>query len=141
MRIFNNVDFISLLDIIFKRPFKLVIPVKILVVVLTIKVFATVWLTFSWVMSFLKVLISASVSEFILLGVIIVSLGVIFIETSLWIRIIIFTPLIWILIPLIVVLMLSYRRFVLMCRRAFTIPKKFFLSENLLLNVLILRLY
>lgn len=94
MRILNDVDFIPLLDIIFKRPFKLVIPVKILVVVLTIKVFATVRLTFSWVMSFLKVLISASVSELILLGVIIVSLRVTFIETSLWIGIIVFTPLI-----------------------------------------------
>lgn len=140
MRILNYADSIPLLDIILKSPFKLVIPVKILVVVLTIKVFATVWLTFSWVMSFLEVLISASVSKLILLGVIIVSLWVIFIETSLWIRIIVFTPLIWVLIPLIP-LMLSYRRFVLMCRRAFTIPKKFFLSENLLLNLLILRLY
>jgi len=42
MRILNYADSISLLDIILKSPFKLVIPVKILVVVLTIKVFATV---------------------------------------------------------------------------------------------------
>ena len=107
MRILNNSNFIPAHAIIIKGSFKFVISVKILVMILTIKVFLTVWLTFSCVMPLMKVLVSASVPELVLLTVMIVSLRVIPIETSLWVRFIVFTPLVEILISLIVILLLS----------------------------------
>lgn len=108
MRILNDSNFISANAIIIKGSFKFVISVKILVVMLlAIKVFFTIRLTFSLVMPLMKVLVSASVPELVLLTVIIVSLRVIPIEISLWVRFIVFTPLVEILISLIVILLLS----------------------------------
>lgn len=142
MWIRNYCDFVSTFDVIIKGFFKLVISVNKLVMVLTIIVSATIRLSLLRIMSLLEVLISASVSVLILLSIITVLLWKILVKTSFWMKVIVISSLIVMGISLIVVLICPCRWFILMCvNRTFTIPEKFFLSENLFLDFFIFWFY
>lgn len=137
MWILNYSYFISPFNVIFKSSFNKVISVNKLVMILPVVISVTISLTFSWIMSFMEVLISTSVSYRILLIMKVVSHRIIIIETSLRIKIIVISSLTKIWISLVVILT-GFGWWFIFLWRTLSYPEKFLLSIYLFLDFFIL---